>query len=341
MLTFQQGPRPRNFLSRREQWRLLLLVFTLGLVVVLMFEARKPEYYLWMWAGEKEASNSAAAEGVAADTRPIDTRVSPRPLANTIPGAFISPAPSKPEKAESARYFPGVEESRLGSIRDNAPLRRAEWDVWLHLFDVLKKNNEEALRQASVGRVSFVQLFEQSAEYRGELVSTSGTVRRAHQTTAPKNDYGITEYYQVWLQPADRLRDPITVWCLDLPEGFPTGMEIAEEAEITGFYFKLLAYKAGDDSILRAPMLLARTVDWRKRPAPVAKADHAVPTLLLLFGGAIVFAGLVICYVYCRTRSTGPTKQQLTARFSPASETPPDVGAVLERLDKARTHDSS
>lgn len=307
VLDFQRGPKPRNFLSRREQWRLLVLVLMLGLVVIFAWEARNPDYYRWLWA---QAENEEA------------------------PGTFRSPAPVAPEETAPSRYFPGVEPSRLKSIRDNKPLGLSEWNAWLHLFDVLRKNEEATLEQASTGRVSFVQLFEQSGEYRAELVTTGGIVRRAHPAKTPKNEYGLSDYYQVWLWPADHPNDPIAVWCLHLPKGFPIGMTMAEEAEVTGFYFKLWAYKAADGKVLRAPMLLARTVRWRKKPE-VARAPPQGPLpLALMIAGAAAFAVLATVYVFYRTGNQGLARvESLPGRSTlQDADSSPDVGATLQQL---------
>ncbi len=332
MLDFQRGPRPRNYLSRREQGRLLLLVLALGVVVILVLQARNPEPYRRLFRlfglGQPTADSPRAAEGP-----PIDTRLLPEAQSGEIPGTFISPAPAQPDEETPPGYFPGVRPARLKSVRDNKPLGVSEWDAWLHLFDVLQRSDEPTLREASSGRVSFVQLFDQPAEYRGELVTTQGTIRRAHSTKTPKNEYGLTDYYQLWLSPADHPTDPMVIWCLHLPEGFPTGMEVAEEAEVTGFFFKLWAYKAGD-GIRRAPMLLARTLDWRRRP-PAANTSERSPWLLgLMIAGSAAFALLATAYVYYRTRRGGPAGLgPLAERFaSRDAETPADMGAALAEL---------
>lgn len=266
MINFQDTPKPRSYLSRREQWRLLVLVMAMGLVVFLMNEARKPENWAWLFAvGE------------------------------------VSPRPAKAAEQPGGRYFPGVKPEYFLAIRDDMPFRPDEQDAWFNLFDVLNKTNEATLEEKSIGRVTFAQLFQQSDEYRGELVTIQGTVRRAHRLTAPKNDCGIKKYYQIWVQPADSPNSPIVVYCLHLPKGFPTGMDISAEAEITGFFFKRWAYKARG-TLCTAPTLAARTVRWQKVPEVVKSAPMNVGTLLLLFGVAVAVSALVVVHVIRRTR---------------------------------------
>ena len=323
---------------------MLLLVLALGLVVIFALEARNPQYYRWLLPeAESGAGRSAPADrsGENVFRKRIDTRVRPEVHEEAIPGTFISPPPAEREEATSSRYFPGVNPSYLSSISDNKPLWPSEWDAWLHLFDVLERNDEATLERASTGRVSFVQLLEQSKEYRGELVTTGGIIRRAHPAKTPENDYGMVDYYQTWLWPADRPNDPIVVWCLHLPEGFPIGMEIAEEAEVTGFCFKLWAYKAADGSVLRAPMLLARSVRWRKRPEVARTPPKGPLALLLMITGCAAFALVVSMYVHYRTRSRGPSRVEslLEAATLQDAPAPADVAATLEQLaDSEHAH---
>ncbi len=317
MLDFQRGPKPRNYLSRREQGRLLFLVMMLGLVVIVALEARKPEHYRWLLGGEQGGADlPVAGEGSSAG-RQIDARV-------------------QPGQGPPSRYFPGVKPGYLKSLRDNRLLGNSEWEGLLHFFDLLQKNDEATLQGASSGRVSLVQLFEQSNEYRGELVTTKGTIRRAGRVKLPKNEHGLTHYYRIWLWPADHPTDPMMVWCLHLPEGFPMGMEIAEEAEVTGFYYRLVSYKAGGGQMLRAPMLLARTVHWRRKPdvAKTPTPQRGPLSLALLIAGSAAFALLTTAYVYYRTRRQGPSRlESLQALGTPRdAETPADLGAALNEL---------
>jgi hypothetical protein len=327
VLDFHRGSQPRNFLSRREQWRLLLLVLTLGLVAVLTLEARDPEHYRWLLA------EGPGDEDPSAGDRPVDTLVRAEPVVEDIPGTFRLAGPVAAEAEGSSRYFPGVRPSHLKSIGDNKPLGFSEWDAWLHLFDVLENSSEAALQRASTGRAGFVQLFEQSSEYRGELVTVEGIIRRAHPAKTPKNDYGLEDYYQTWLWPDDHPNDPIVVWCLHLPDGFPVGMEMAEEAEATGFFFKRWAYKAADGNMRRAPMVLARTVHWRKRSEATSRVPEGPLPLVLMIAGAAAFGVLAAVYVYNRPRRRGPTRAASPEALSALGkvETTPDMDAVLRQ----------
>jgi hypothetical protein len=320
------GKNPRNYLSRREQWRLLLLVVGLGLVVMTMFEAREADNWRWIWRLDRNR---------AEDAEPVDTRLRPKAKGEEIADSFISrPDPevdADDEAAEPARrYFPGVKRTYLDTIEDNTILRAAEKDAWFHLLALLEKHDEETLREASVGRVSFVQLYQQSDEYRGELVTLRGTLRRAHRLTAPENQYGIDDYYQVWLQPVDNAANPMVLYVLDLPEGFPTGMDIAEEAEVTGFYFKRWAYPA-QDTVRLAPVVLAKGVQWFPSVSLAERTRSRQLPVWVVLVSAVLIASVLIGFVVFRTR------YRPVAAEPPSDFEPFDPGAVETREDASAT----
>jgi hypothetical protein len=288
---------PPDYRSRRQQLRLLLLIVGLGLVVILMNEARKPANWRWL-TGQDQQRNAAAPPRTDIDNRLVPKR------GDEVPGTFISPGPKAPErKSEQGEgYFPGVQPDYLASVKDDTVFRRDEYDAWFNLLGVLQDTKEASLEKASEGRVGYAQLFRQSKEFRGRLVTVRGTARRVVPLDAPKNGQGIEQYFQVWLQPDDNPSSPLVVYCLDLPEGFPRGTETSEEARITGFFFKRLAYMARDDA-RTAPTLLAKTLDWIRSPELPAEERLGVSQLPFIIGIAALLSGVAILYVYLRTRT--------------------------------------
>lgn len=77
MVRFPRTSRMTNYLSRREQRKLLMMVGLLGLVVIMMFEARKPENWSWMWSGQAtvgdgRTSMSESVQQVQPDAGSVD-----------------------------------------------------------------------------------------------------------------------------------------------------------------------------------------------------------------------------------------------------------------------------
>jgi hypothetical protein len=221
----------------------------------------------------------------------------------------------------------------LELIQDDAPFRARERDAWFHLLQLLRENDEGTLERASIGRVTFVQLFQQPDQYRGQLVTVRGTLRRTEHLPSPSNDYGFRDYHRVVLQPEDNFRHPIIAYVLEFPEGMPTGMEIEEEVGITGFFFKRWEYEAQRE-LLIAPVVLAKTVQWMPKPAVTSGRGQRRPSLTIIIAVAAGFTILVSLYVYRRT-SSGPA----AVRESRAHESQADVGRQMKEL--AEDEDSS
>ena len=294
-------------------------MLALGLVVLLMYEARKPENWQWFarLAGEDQPLPGNAAENLP------DNWLKLPPVEEAIPGTFRAPAEHEADKeAEpdaAGRYFPGVKPEYFDAVRDDTIFRPGERDAWFHLLEILDKTDEETIQAESAGRTTFAQLFSQSNDYRGKLVTLRGKIRRSHWMRAPGNDYGIEHYYRTWLQPEDNPTTPMAVYCLHLPEAFPSGMDIAEEVTLTGFFYKRWAYQA-KDALRSTPVVLARTVDWRRAPPPAKQIEVNARFILTIIGVALTVSVVAILYVWTRTRSPKPREPHEPPDFSVLQE---------------------
>jgi hypothetical protein len=318
----------------------LLLVLLLGLSILLISEARDPRNFQWLWTMGQgrgaDASRTGSSEAKVPDKPPQG-----QSQEEEIPGTFISPSSeATTEETTSTEYFPGVKPQYLGQIQDNSPHLGREHDAWFHLLGILEENSAETLEKASVGRVTFVQLFQQPDQYRGELLTVRGTLRRTEHLAAPSNEYGFSHIYRVVLQPEDNPQYPIFAYVLELPKAMPTGMEIEEDVRITGFFFKLWEYEAQRD-LLTAPVVLAKGVKWLPRPSVGPGSGQASPSPAVVIAVAAGFALLVSLYVYYRTRlqPVQAPGSLAASRMFTKEETPADIGRQLREL--AQNQDSS
>lgn len=286
------------------------MVLALGFVVVIAREVR----YGPSVGSALQALLGKPPEGGAPETTDVDTRLKTHRPESGIPGTFVSPRDVQPPDTPSKELFPGVNPTHLAAVRDDAFFRAAERDAWFHLLQILAETEPAELSRASMGRVSFVQLFQQSSFYRGRIVRLKGTVRRASPMTPPKNDYGIERYYQLWLSPDDNPSSPVVLFCLELPEGFPTGMTLAERTEVEGFYFKRLAYEAAD-TLRTAPTVLAREIRWQPAPKSQPIGPPAPGSPWMVFGVALVLSAAIATYVYWRTRPTRITPEAVEVQI--------------------------
>jgi hypothetical protein len=302
MLDFRRHSSVRNGRDRQERRRLLVLILMLGIVVVLIGRASDPA--LWRWFDMVLSPPQDAGASTLIDNR-LDAAAQSEGILIKGEGGSGNGKDEGAAKSKKQSTMASVGPRDFEAVRDDTPSTRDEQACSLRLLDVLNKTNPEALSQASLGPVTYAQLFQQPNQYRGRLVSVSGVVHRANRVKLFPNDFGLKEYYQVWLWPSDNPSSPVVVYCLRLPKGFPTGMEFAEEAKVTGFFFKRWAYQA-KDVIRTAPMLLAQTLQWQKRPVMAPPEPAETWPISLVVCGAALLAMLAAWYVYVRTRPTRP-----------------------------------
>ncbi|MDD4267583.1 MAG: hypothetical protein PHO07_03510 [Pirellulales bacterium] len=297
-----------------------MLVMSLGGVIWLALEARNPDHYRWLWQlGRKPA----VVEG------DLDTRLPP----GTPPegDTFVLPTLDGESRSPEAERGTVPAES-LAAIRDDQPFRRAEQAAWFQLLDKLRSTDEAALAGRSIGRTTLIQLFRQPDEYRGELVTISGILRRCEEVNAPNNDRDFTSYYQTWVFPDDNPSNPIVVYCLRVPDGFPLGLELAERVELVGFFFKRWSY-AARDTVRLAPVVLAKGLAWT--PAVKAPARTEPVSLPLLVAAAAGIAAAVVLASWWRTRRIRPAKTEcrFLATIQPGQIAEPiEVGRRLRLL---------
>ena len=332
MLDFRRHHRKASYLGSAEQRRLLVLVGLSTLVLVLISKAGNPTHWRWIaWdaPNEPRAESSKVRSDVVALPAERDS--------NEVPPIEPAEEPSGHEQPEPAttggeRMFPGVRRDYLEAVRDDTVFRAAESAAWFHLFEILAHIDESRLSQASEGRVGYLQLDQQPAAYRGRLVTVGGVVRGCKQIAAAVNDYGIQQYYQLWLQPDRSSESLMVVYCLQLPQDFPVEMQIAEEATVTGFFYKRWAYQS-QGGITTAPLLLARTVDWHAPPVagtPLT-TETSVEGFILASAAALGLAMVTVGFLFWRGRSRS-NRASLKGRNSPRDK---HIAATLASLEHA------
>lgn len=253
-------PRARNYFLRHEQWRLLLLVFALGVVTIAVREIRRP------------AVSQRLSRAFDAQNAPIVPAKSP-PL-----------APAKPTLGRefgAERQAAELSAEAMATIRDDTYFRTAEKGVWFELVSKLQRTPAAELAAKSAGEVGYAQLAQQPVSYRGKVVTVRGTVRQVTEEKPAANDLGLTSYYRLVLQPAGGEIWPIFVYALELPAEFPRGEKVAVDVSATGYFFKNLSYP-WKDGVGIAPVVLAKDItrldpaQLTQVPAPIAEPRSPV-----------------------------------------------------------------
>ncbi len=297
MLDYRTASEKPRRARPHERPRVIWLVFLAGVILVLAAQVLNPD----LWKGLARLSAGADADGLGQTDWPPARRPFGLAQGDAAPGGEDGAAAS-PKESE-LRAVSGLTPEQVELVKDNRPFRQAESGVWLQLLQVLHETDVAELERQSLGLARRDELVRQSSAYRGELVTLRGTLRRAVRVAAPSNPWGQEHYYQTWLQPADDPSSPVVVYCLGLPEGFPLGMDISEKVQLTGFHFKLSAYK-GAKSLHTAPTLAARTVQWVPKP-PIAEESEppSLSQFALIVVGVLVLGVGTAVILYTRARS--------------------------------------
>jgi hypothetical protein len=158
-------------------------------------------------------------------------------------------------------YLPGIDPVDVALLEDNTVFRPSETRIWTRWLQVLGQTDQATLDRATLGNVAYIQLFHQTDAYRGRAVTVRGTVRRAHYIAAPPERLRIKGYWQCWLFTGDVGGSPVVVYSLAMPNGFPQGMDLHEQAQFTGLVYKRWAYQSAS-GVRLAPLLLAKQGQW-------------------------------------------------------------------------------
>jgi hypothetical protein len=199
------------------------------------------------------------------------------------------------------------------NVQDDTPWRGAEREFWFNLFAQLQAKSAGELSQESTGYVSYSQLFKQSKSYRGKLVTVRGEAVAVYPEPAPKNKYGIKEYWVYWLYPHGGPASPLLVYALKKPAEFPsfTSADLGkkklasrEDVEFHGYFFKRYAY-LGQGGIYTAPTLVAVEPNWlqAEKIATAALPSFGVAAMTVLTLAAL--SALFAIWVYQQYRPGG------------------------------------
>ncbi len=308
----------RTSVGRSGPWGWVPLrwgMFALLLVALLVFFLR-----------QEELKRRQVGPPPGIDTRLAAVQRHPgREEAVRIGVAGASP-PADPQEPAPEGFFPGVKPQLLEQVRDNTVFRAAEHEAFFHLLQLAAQSPHEQL-QSHARSVSFVQMFNQPGQYRGQVVLLRGRVRQVQWQKAPENQYDIPGWHQVVLQLDEHPSDPVIAFVLELPSGFPAGPEVDETVELVGFFYKRWAYLARD-TVRTAPLVLARSFRWQPRPRSQPTSAWWQVLLVAAAAGGVLAALAV--WVMWRTLPPG-----YRPRPTPSAQEQLQIGRHLEQLQSS------
>jgi hypothetical protein len=265
-------------------WVLLLM---LGAVLLMMRQLQQPETEAYL------------GRVFAAPQDDEEKSLNRRPL----PGATVAPAEGESDANSNSSPQRRSADGPWAEVKDNAMFLRAEHEAWFLLWEEARRLEPAQLNRRSLGIVSYAQLAGQPDVYRGQAVTVKGRVLRESFKRAPKNALGITDYHQLVIAPVGGGDWPITIYCLDLPTGFPRGEDLQEDVSIAGLFFKNWSYPY-EGGMGISPVLVTKSFEWSPPAvrAPVGVSQQDVGPLVVGGVAAILCALGFAAWVSRQTR---------------------------------------
>lgn len=378
-MRFDRRTRVPSELISRHRRRLLGMTVVLGLVMVAAHMASNPQHWKWLteMAAQKVARaprkkpplvnpmieandplpdgafrlmptpeepvpepDAAAKDDKADAPEPPAVATNEKPAAvNEKPGSAGAASRSKAAPTFNLRIPPQwlklVKDSTVGIRRDESPA----------YYEILAKVHEiplNVLERAGRKDATFAGLFNDPEDYRGQLITLEGELRRFTQINAGPNDKQLEHLYEGWMFTEDGGRsNPFRIVCTEKPEGMSEGEQVRERVRFTGYFFKRCSYVT-PHGLHSTPMLLGHRLRWI-RPTHVTTNQHPYLALYVASGVALLGGAFAsVLWWYSRSeRQTHATQMQRVlepgkdAFASLKNLRATDVNEELQRLAEA------
>jgi hypothetical protein len=242
--------------------RLASALMMLVLIALLMVRFRDPT--MWRWAGR------------------VDPPSSPQ-NSSEAPPASSSPVPSQPpandENQENQVVGTDLDadekdaaEEEFQAITDHTmQINKLDMPAYLRVLKWVERQSEPRLRQRAQSDVFFNDLIQSPEKYRGKLVSVDLNVRRIREYEGPSQHSG--KLYEVWGFTRESKVWLYVAMVPELPPGMPVGLDVAENARLTGYFFKIQDYQDGLGRQGYAPLLMGR-LRWQAPVDPTSSPNE-------------------------------------------------------------------
>lgn len=199
----------------------------------------------------------------------------------------------------------------LDRVKDRTPLQEADVDSYYGLLELARRSPTESVRAAAAAflnqrrplskkysKVSkekfplFADLLSEPEAYRGQPVFLRGHTQEIKQYAAEENPYGIKTLYECSLFTDDSQSHPTTVIFTEAPPDLQFGEQVVDGVAVSGYFLKLRGYHARDEKSRVAPLILARTMTWKR----TAASSQFIPRALqysLSAGAALIVLGWI------------------------------------------------
>lgn len=211
-----------------------------------------------------------------------------------------STQPPAEVRPQAAALLAALDDAAAARVVDGSVWRAGDFDSFYRYLD-----RADWIAGDDVATVGVLPLLQQPDVFRNQTVRAHGTVARAERLPAQSNPYGISEYWQLWLRPADGADRPLVAIVPNVPEIVgqvgvePAAVEEGPPITIVGTFLKRLAYQSSMGADL-APVVVGR-IEAAPLIAPAvevsAATDDELQGQFWLLAGIACLAGLALAAV--------------------------------------------
>lgn len=273
-----------------------------------------------------------ASVGLVLETNPIsraaliDACVKDAVL--TLPTTEVVQTPTAPKaatKLDLSRY----------RIVDKIPLAPggSELEGYVYTLGQASKTSFAAFKAGAKTHITYMHMFKQPAEYRGEIVKVHGMLKRVRYIDKPHKllqNEGINGVYEGYIYDLRQYGpNPVAVVFTELPPGLEVNENLYQEVEFYGYFFKVWEYKSaeirnGKNVGRYSPVIIGKIM-----PPPAHIADSDTRGLMSIFLGVLagtlaLALGLAFWYRHNDRRIRARITQRADDFVDPSLEPPAD-----------------
>ena len=329
-MKFQQDSGRPPYLNRRDQYRLLAMVGVLCVVMVAINLAAKPGSWHWLVPPEQ------ATDHTAPPLEELDFRVESTPTSTLRDDAFRVVETEETDDTASDEFDRDAVDIEIPSdvlepIEDNTVgLRRAESPAYRMMLSRIDGLPDDLIARSGRDDVAFTVLMLQSDDYRGQLITVRGDLRRLTKFPPPK-DSEFETLYEGWLFTRDSGTNPYRVVFTQPPDDVPLDESLNPpvRVEVTGYFFKRYGYASQGGQHV-APLLLAKRPEVIAAPQVIPVDRSELRNMMLTAVGVVgvIVVGLLVWFARSDRRFRESRLSQLAAARLDAS--PDDLAALQD-----------
>jgi hypothetical protein len=271
--------------------RLLTMVVLLGVVGLLMVNARHPAY--WQWLIERPSAAPPLEK-----PRVVADKKSAVPPGGPVTAGTSDEDPE--QRVDSAEEFQAVTDGTIG-------IQPEEMLAYWRLLLWTEHQSLEMLERRARGNVFLTELMQFPEKFRGRLITVDLNVRRVLAYDLEDTPLGKLRLYELWGFTEESKAWLYVAVTAHLPEGMAVGPDVYERVRLTGYFFKLQGYfEAGAKPrapALRAPLLVGRLTRYAPPTIAQPAPQNDLWTGAIVAVACLVLVGLVGMQVWSSRRA--------------------------------------